>query len=150
MGIWWAIIGREKRFQNSEQSHSARLFFRQSFFSTVSTFLCPWPLVEEQRGFVTESSQKWQKTMDKSVSGWNLVDLWLFRETGRAVFFLAEIWSEYPFHTSITIQTERTTAPNTRTGSQSWSWWNGHQSGNYSVAPKEECKGNHWWNCTAI
>lgn len=26
--------------------------------------------------------------MDKSVSGWNLVDLWLFRETGRAVFFL--------------------------------------------------------------
>lgn len=56
--------------------------------SVVSTFFVSLILGGKAEKLCNRIQSEITKMMDKSALGWNLVDLWLFGETGRAVFFL--------------------------------------------------------------
>lgn len=95
IAVKWSVIGGGKRFTNFKICQCKNLFNVYSKYYFVSLIL-GWKAERLCNRIQSEIT----KTMDKSISGWNLVDLWLLRETGRAEFSCRNmIWISIPsFH----------------------------------------------------
>ncbi len=95
IAVKWSVIGGGKRFLNIKMWQCKNFFDVDSKYFFVSL-----NLGQKAVRLCNRIQSEITKTMDKSISGWNLVDLWLFRETGRAVFSCRNmIWISFPsFH----------------------------------------------------